>query len=85
MKGGTIVIYKTIQEIAQKRGVSVRKIETELNFSNGTIHKWETAQTLPLGKIKAVANYLNVDPYTLLLVGVDMSKVKVGDQHDTSA
>lgn len=71
------MIYETIKDIAQKRHVPISRIEHDLGFSNGTLNKWNDSNSLPLGKVKAVAQYLQVDPYTLLLVGVDMDKVKV--------
>lgn len=70
------MIYETIQNIAKKRHVSVRQIEKHLGFSNGTINKWNDSSAIPLGKVKAVAEYLDVDPYTLLLVGIDMDRVE---------
>lgn len=70
------MIYETIQDIARKRNVSIRQIELDLGFYNGTIKRWETTNTIPLSKVKAVAGYLHVDPYTLLLIGVDMDTVK---------
>lgn len=65
-----VLIYETIQNIAKKKNIPIRKIETDLGFSNGTIRKWDTSQTISIKRVKAVANYLKVDPYTLLLVGI---------------
>ena len=73
------MIYETIQNLAKKRNKSIRKIESDLGFSNGTIRKWDESQTISISKVKSVANYLGVDPYTLLLVGIDMNSIKVGD------
>lgn len=68
-------MYTIIKGFAKKRNVSIRKVEMDLGFANGTISKWETAETISVKKVKAVAEYLHVDPYTLLLAGVDMDKV----------
>lgn len=68
-------MYSTIRSFAKKRHVSISRIESDLGFANGSIRKWEEAQTISLQKIKAVANYLHIDPYTLLLAGVDMDRV----------
>jgi len=73
------MIYETIQDLAKKKNTSIRQIEVALHFSNGTIRKWDNSQTISLSRVKAVANYLKVDPYTLLLVGIDMNSIKVGD------
>lgn len=69
------MIYETIQDLAKKRNTSIRQIENDLHFSNGSIGRWDDAQTISLEKVKRVAMYLHVDPYTLLLVGIDMNKV----------
>lgn len=68
-------MYTIIKDFAKKRNVSIRKVEMDLGFSNGTINKWEDSESISLKKVKAVAEYLHVDPYTLLLAGVDMDKV----------
>ena len=70
------MIYDTIRNLAKKRKVSIRQIEMDLGFGNGTIRQWNDAPNIPLSKIKHVAEYLHVDPYTLLLVGIDMDRVK---------
>lgn len=70
------MIYETIRNVAKKQNVSIRKIEQDLGFSNGTIHYWNNSDSLPKSKIKAVAEYLHVDPYTLLLIGVDINTIK---------
>lgn len=73
------MIYSTIKNIAKKKQISIRKIESDLGFSNGTISKWDDSKTLSINKVKAVANYLEVDPYTLLLVGINMNSVDLKD------
>lgn len=71
------MIYETIQDLCRKRKVSVRQMENDLKFYNGTVRRWDDLDVpIPLKKIKAVAKYLHVDPYTLLLVGIDMDKVE---------
>lgn len=70
-------MYKTISELCRKQHTSVRQVEIALGFYNGTIHRWDDPNTpIPLGKVKAVAEHLHVDPYTLLLVGIDMDRVE---------
>lgn len=68
-------MYTIIKGFAKKRNVSIRKVEMDLGFANGTINKWEDSGSISLKKVKAVAEYLHVDPYTLLLAGVDMDKI----------
>lgn len=70
------MIYDTIKRFADKRSVSIRQMETDLGFSNGTVGRWNDSPTIPLKKIKAVADYLKVDPYTLLLEGIDFNKLQ---------
>lgn len=71
------MIYDTIQKIARRKGLSVREVERICGFAHGTIKRMDTGKTISLPKVKAVAHALGVDPYTLLLVGIDMGKVKV--------
>lgn len=75
------MIYDTIKDIADKRNVSIRQMETDLHFANGTIRRWNTS-LISIPKIKKVANYLHIDPYTLLLVGVDMEKIEDNKQEE---
>ena len=70
------MIYDTIKEFAKKRSVSIRQMETDLGFSNGTVNRWNGSATISLKKVQQVAEYLNVDPYTLLLDGIDFNKLK---------
>jgi len=70
------MIYKTIRDVSKKRHIPVSKLESDLGFANGTIRKWDAAESLQLGKIKAVAKYLEIDPYTLLLIGVDLDTLE---------
>lgn len=34
-------MYTIIKGFAKKRNVSIRKVEMDLGFANGTINKWE--------------------------------------------
>lgn len=70
------MIYETIKSVAKKRSVSIRKMESDLGFANGTVNRWDTSPTISLKKVKAVAQYLHADPYTLLLEGIDFEKIK---------
>ncbi|WP_258115614.1 XRE family transcriptional regulator [Levilactobacillus yiduensis] len=68
-------MYSTIQKFAKKRHVPISRIESDLGFANGSIRKWETADSISLKKAKSVAEYLHIDPYTLILAGVDMERI----------
>lgn len=52
-------IFTTIKQLANKREISIYKIEHDLNLANGSISKWDksdpTATTL-----QKVASYLGV-------------------------
>lgn len=48
-----------IKEIAKKNGITIAKIERDLNFANGYIRKWDT-QKPSYDRLLAVAKYLNV-------------------------
>ena len=52
-------MYQKVRELCEKRGISVRSLEKELGFSNGSVSKWETS--VPgFDKAVKVANYFNV-------------------------
>ena len=52
--------YDKVKKFAKKKGVSVRKIEIDLELSNGSISKWN-ASTPGADKLEKVANYLGVN------------------------
>lgn len=48
-----------IRELCKKNGTSIKALERELGFGNGTISRWD--KNVPaIGKVKAVANFFNV-------------------------
>lgn len=51
--------YDRVKEFAKKKGVSVRKIEIDLELSNGSISKWNTSMP-GADKLEKVASYLGV-------------------------
>lgn len=57
-------IYQRIQELAKARKISIRQLEHDLEFSNGTVRKWETSA--PTQRLTEVANYFNVSVDDLL-------------------
>lgn len=61
-------IYDKIKEIADEKGVSIYRIERDLNFSNGSISKWNTAIPQSTRLLK-VADYLGVSYRVLLNEG----------------
>jgi len=54
------VLYERIKEICRSKKISVRRIETDLHFSYGSIGKWNK-NTPSIERVKMVANYLGVD------------------------
>jgi len=59
------LIYDNIKEIADKRNISICKLERDSGLSNGTIVKWQNASPR-LENLMAVAKALNV-PITKLI------------------
>lgn len=51
-------IYLKIKELARLKNISVRELEHQLGFSNGTLNKWNN--TAPSDKLETVANFFNV-------------------------
>lgn len=69
-----MTIYQRIQELAKSKNISVRQLEHNLNYSNGTIRKWKTSA--PTERLVEVANYLNTTPNYLILGHIDKSEPK---------
>ncbi|HHC7683300.1 TPA: helix-turn-helix domain-containing protein [Enterococcus faecalis] len=59
------MLYERIKSISEEKSLSIYKIERDLDFSNGTISKWN--RSMPSAKnLKKVADYLGVDMEELL-------------------
>ena len=52
-------IYDKIKELCEKRGVSVRQVETAAGLKNGAISKWNDSSPT-IKSLKAVADVLKV-------------------------
>lgn len=53
------MIYDKIKEIASENGISIYRIEKDLDLGNGTISKWNTSSPSAT-TLNSIANYLNV-------------------------
>lgn len=60
-----MTIYDRIKEQLKLKHISVRQMELDLGFYNGTINRWK--DTAPTDKITAVAKYLGVTVEFLVL------------------
>jgi transcriptional regulator with XRE-family HTH domain len=59
MKGGALLLYLKITELCNKKKISIRKLETDLGFSFGSVCKWNN--NIPsFDKIIQVAAYLGI-------------------------
>ncbi|WP_438836250.1 helix-turn-helix domain-containing protein [Streptococcus pluranimalium] len=59
------MIYDKIKKIASEKGISIYRIEKDLELGNGTVGKWKVSS--PSAKVlKAVAEYLGVQITVLL-------------------
>lgn len=66
-------IYTAIKKVAKQNNTSVYRIEKDLNFSNGSISKWNKSSPSAV-KLAQVAAYLGVTPqYLLILAEEDKS------------
>lgn len=53
------MIYERVEELCHKKGVSIYRVEKDLNFSSGSICKWK--RSIPTAdKLKILANYFGV-------------------------
>lgn len=53
------MIYDKIKEIASEKGISIYRIEKDLDLGNGTISKWNTSSPSAT-TLNSIASYLNV-------------------------
>lgn len=53
------MIYDRIKQIASDKGISIYRIEKDLNLGNGTISKWNISSPSAT-TLNSIANYLNV-------------------------
>lgn len=57
-------IYQRIKLLAKDKKISIRELEHQMGFPNGTMQKWENNANSQ--KLKKVANYFNVSVDYLL-------------------
>ncbi|ACA35946.1 repressor [Streptococcus pneumoniae] len=53
------MIYDKIKEIASEKGISIYRIEKDLDLGNGAISKWNNSSPSAT-TLNSIANYLNV-------------------------
>ncbi|WP_414838453.1 helix-turn-helix domain-containing protein [Carnobacterium sp. TMP28] len=58
-------LYEKIKYLSSEKKISIRKLEEDLGYGNGTIRRWDTA-TPGVDKIRKVADYFNVSTDYLL-------------------
>lgn len=59
------MIYTRIKDLSKQKNLSIRKVERDCGFSNGTLSKWNNASPSVV-LLKKVADYLQVDINVLL-------------------
>lgn len=58
-------LYEKIKLLSKEKKISIRKLEEDLEYGNGTIRRWDSA-TPGVDKIKRVADYFDVSVDYLL-------------------
>ncbi|MGG5341174.1 helix-turn-helix domain-containing protein [Enterococcus sp. AZ192] len=59
------MLYDQIKKLASKKGISIQKIEADLELSNGIISKWNKAKPT-INNLAKVADYLGMTVDDLL-------------------
>lgn len=59
------MLYDQIKKLASKQGISIQKIEIDLELSNGIISKWNKAKPT-INNLAKVADYLGTTVDDLL-------------------
>lgn len=54
------IIYTRIKGLCDERGITISRLETELDFSKATIRKWNGASVPMIDKLVTVADYFDV-------------------------
>lgn len=54
------ILYERIKELCNKHNITITKLETDLNFGNSSIKKWEKVSSPSVDKIIKVASYFDV-------------------------
>lgn len=57
-------VYETIRNLCAAKGITVRDLEIQMGFSNGSISKWRN-HTPSYEKVVKVANFFKVSPRIL--------------------
>lgn len=65
--------YDIIKELAEKQKISIRRLEENLGFGNGTLNRWRT-NTPGVDKLEKVADYFGVT--TDYLLGREKKKLE---------
>jgi hypothetical protein len=60
-----MALYNNIKEITKKKKIPIMKLESYCGFSQGSVCKWNDISP-SVGKVKKVADYLNVKVDKLL-------------------
>lgn len=58
-------VYSKIKELCKRNNISISELESELEFSRGSLCKWNV-NVPSITKVKAVADYLHVTVDELL-------------------
>lgn len=59
------MLYDNVKRICEKKGISIGKVEKDLQLSNGSICKWNDNEP-GIRKVQKVAEYLGVSIEKLL-------------------
>ena len=56
----TTVVYERIKLLCAQKGITIKKLESDLGFGSASIKKWEKTSSPSVDKILKVASYFNV-------------------------
>lgn len=59
------MIYENVKKACGQKNISIRKLETDLEFSNGSVCKWDRHRP-SIDSVKKVADYLGLTIDNLL-------------------
>ncbi len=68
--------YEIVKELCDKRGITLSRMASDINISNGTINAWKNGSQPKADIVRKVASYFGVSA-DYLLTGSDAPKVVV--------
>ena len=76
-------LYERIKELCHRRGITITKLEADLDFGHSSIKKWKSTSSPSIDKVIKVATYFDVSvDYLLGQTNIESSITSFLDDED---